>query len=172
MKSNLTKAAAILVAISISSPGFAMTAEEKDSIFWQQFGFGIGGGILTGGGAALGVYYLCDANDVDWDSATGTLCFAGMIISGVLGLMTGTATAVWGVGEYHGLDGSWTSSFAGAAIGTLLSIPIAPLAPVGASVGATYFYGNSHTQSQTLEPTPLTPQPVPQSIIPLLRFSF
>ncbi len=171
MKTNLTKTAAFLAALSISTPSFAMTAEEQDSIFWQQFGFGIGGGIVTAGAAGLGVYYLCATNNVDWDSPPGLFCFGSMIVAGLLGVMTGTATAVWGVGEYHGMNGSWSSSFAGAAIGTLLSLPIAPLSPIGASVGATYFYGNSHTRSQSLD-TPLAPQPLPQSIIPLLRFSF
>lgn len=161
---------AMLIVVLSTTPAYAQNASGDETLFWTQFGVGIAGGLLTGGAAGFGVYALCDASDVDWNGVGGSFCFGGIIASVLAGVILGSGTAVWGVGELSGYDGSWASTVGGAAIGTLLSVPLAPIAPVGASVGASWFYANS-TVNQTADGAPITTAPV-RTIIPLLSFTF
>lgn len=160
---------AVLIAILSTTPTYAQNASGDESLFWTQFGVGIAGGLLTGGAAGFGVYSLCEASNVDWETG-GSLCYAGIIVSALAGVILGSGTAVWGVGELSGYDGSWASTVGGAAIGTLLSVPLAPLAPIGASVGASWFYTNS-TVDRGGEGAPISTAPI-RTIIPLLSFTF
>lgn len=160
---------AMVIAVLSTTPAYAQNATGDETLFWTQFGVGIAGGLLTGTAAGFGIYSLCEASDVDWESG-GSLCYAGIIVSALAGVILGSGTAVWGVGELSGYDGSWASTVGGAAIGTLLSVPLAPLAPIGASVGASWFYANS-TVDHSGAGASISTAPI-RTIIPLLSFSF
>jgi hypothetical protein len=152
-------------ALVVSSPAYASNATGDETLMWTQLGLGILGGAAGALGGAYGVYSLCDTGDGD-DISTG--CMVGMGVVAFGGMLLGTTTTVWGIGEASGYDGSWTSTMGGALVGGGFGIIGGPLALVTSSVGAGWFYRDSTVDDG---PADMRVQPIAPTTT-LLRLTF